>query len=65
MIAGSTIYSLDMGSLLAGTKYRGDFEKRLEVLLRQIERQEGPSSSSTRSTPSLALVRLPVASWMR
>ncbi|WP_429073247.1 ATP-dependent Clp protease ATP-binding subunit ClpA [Aeromonas veronii] len=41
VIAGSTIYSLDMGSLLAGTKYRGDFEKRLKVLLKQIERQEG------------------------
>ncbi|WP_368164101.1 ATP-dependent Clp protease ATP-binding subunit ClpA [Aeromonas sp. R6-2] len=41
VIAGSTIYSLDMGSLLAGTKYRGDFEKRLKVLLKQLERQEG------------------------
>lgn len=41
VIANSTIYSLDMGSLLAGTKYRGDFEKRLKVLLKQIERQEG------------------------
>ena len=27
---GSTVYSLDMGALLAGTKYRGDFEKRLK-----------------------------------
>ncbi|MGL5038433.1 MAG: Clp protease N-terminal domain-containing protein, partial [Aeromonas sp.] len=41
VIAGSIIYSLDMGSLLAGTKYRGDFEKRLKLLLKQIERQEG------------------------
>ena len=29
VLSGSTIYSLDMGALLAGTKYRGDFEKRL------------------------------------
>ncbi len=37
VIAESTIYSLDMGSLLAGTKYRGDFEKRLKGLLKQLE----------------------------
>ncbi|MFC3913662.1 ATP-dependent Clp protease ATP-binding subunit ClpA [Pseudaeromonas sharmana] len=41
VIANSTIYSLDMGSLLAGTKYRGDFEKRFKVLLKQLEKQEG------------------------
>ena len=29
----STVYSLDLGALLAGTKYRGDFEKRLKSLL--------------------------------
>ncbi|WP_286877292.1 MULTISPECIES: ATP-dependent Clp protease ATP-binding subunit ClpA [Pantoea] len=32
-----TIYSLDIGSLLAGTKYRGDFEKRFKTLLKQLE----------------------------
>lgn len=32
-----TLYSLDIGSLLAGTKYRGDFEKRFKVLLKQLE----------------------------
>ncbi|NLB30206.1 MAG: AAA family ATPase, partial [Alcaligenaceae bacterium] len=31
------IYSLDMGSLLAGTKYRGDFEQRIKALLKQLE----------------------------
>ena len=31
------IYSLDLGSLLAGTKYRGDFEKRLKALLQQLK----------------------------
>ncbi len=31
VLAKSTIYALDMGALLAGTKYRGDFEKRLKV----------------------------------
>jgi ATP-dependent Clp protease ATP-binding subunit ClpA len=36
-----TIYSLDLGSLLAGTKYRGDFEKRLKALLLQIQQEPG------------------------
>ena len=33
----ATIYSLDMGALLAGTKYRGDFEKRFKALLKDLE----------------------------
>ncbi len=36
-----TIYSLDMGTLIAGTKYRGDFEKRLKGLLAELKKQEG------------------------
>ena len=40
-IANSTIYSLDLGSLLAGTKYRGDFEKRLKALLQQLKQEPG------------------------
>ncbi len=34
---GSTIFSLDMGSLLAGTKYRGDFEKRLKGIIAELK----------------------------
>jgi ATP-dependent Clp protease ATP-binding subunit ClpA len=41
VLAESTIYSLDLGSLLAGTKYRGDFEKRLKAVLAQLKREEG------------------------
>ena len=37
----STIYSLDLGALVAGTKYRGDFEKRLKGVLRQLKKTEG------------------------
>ncbi|MBL4743033.1 MAG: ATP-dependent Clp protease ATP-binding subunit ClpA [Cycloclasticus sp.] len=36
----TVIYSLDMGSLVAGTKYRGDFEKRLKSLVNQLKTQE-------------------------
>ncbi len=35
----AVVYSLDMGALLAGTKYRGDFEKRLKALLAELKRQ--------------------------
>ena len=37
-LADATIYSLDMGALLAGTKYRGDFEKRFKALLKELEK---------------------------
>jgi ATP-dependent Clp protease ATP-binding subunit ClpA len=40
IIQNSTIYSLDIGSLLAGTKYRGDFEKRFKVILKQLEKEK-------------------------
>jgi len=40
VLEGTTIYSLDMGSLVAGTKYRGDFEKRLKGLVSQLKSQE-------------------------
>jgi ATP-dependent Clp protease ATP-binding subunit ClpA len=39
-MVGSTIYSLDMGSLLAGTKYRGDFEKRLKGIIAELMKRE-------------------------
>ena len=40
VIADATVYSLDLGALLAGTKYRGDFEKRLKALLADLKKQE-------------------------
>ena len=40
IIADSVIYSLDIGSLLAGTKYRGDFEKRFKTILKQLEKED-------------------------
>ncbi|NBS11396.1 MAG: ATP-dependent Clp protease ATP-binding subunit ClpA [Gammaproteobacteria bacterium] len=40
VIADATVYALDLGALLAGTKYRGDFEKRLKTLLSEIEKHQ-------------------------
>ncbi|MDR9414259.1 MAG: ATP-dependent Clp protease ATP-binding subunit ClpA [Spiribacter sp.] len=40
VLSDATIYSLDMGALVAGTKYRGDFEKRLKGLLAQLKKEE-------------------------
>jgi ATP-dependent Clp protease ATP-binding subunit ClpA len=39
-LRGTTIYSIDMGSLLAGTRYRGDFEERFKAVLRAVEEKE-------------------------
>ncbi len=39
-LTSAVVYSLDLGSLLAGTKYRGDFEKRFKGLLAQLKREE-------------------------
>ena len=41
VVAGSTIYSLDLGALVAGTKYRGDFEKRFKAVLAELKEIEG------------------------
>ena len=40
LLQNSKIYSLDMGALIAGTKYRGDFEERIKKVLNKIEKEE-------------------------
>ena len=40
IIQDAVIYSLDMGSLLAGTRYRGDFEERLKVVLKELQKEK-------------------------
>ncbi|MEN8874674.1 MAG: ATP-dependent Clp protease ATP-binding subunit ClpA [Pacificibacter sp.] len=37
VLSGATIYSLDLGALLAGTRYRGDFEERLKAVMKELE----------------------------
>ncbi|MGB5488529.1 MAG: ATP-dependent Clp protease ATP-binding subunit ClpA [Lysobacterales bacterium] len=41
VLADATLYALDLGALLAGTKYRGDFEKRLKAVLAELHEIEG------------------------
>ncbi len=41
VLAHAVVYSLDLGALLAGTKYRGDFEKRLKNLLAELDKRDG------------------------
>lgn len=41
VLENATVYALDMGALLAGTKYRGDFEQRLKAVMKQLEQEEG------------------------
>jgi len=41
VVSESEIFSLDMGALLAGTKYRGDFEKRFKAVLGELKKKEG------------------------
>jgi len=41
VLRGSTIFQLDMGALLAGTRYRGDFEERIKAVIKEIERYPG------------------------
>ncbi len=40
-LKSKTIYSLDMGSLMAGTKYRGDFEERLKAVVKEVQNADG------------------------
>ncbi len=40
VLQGATIYSLDMGSLLAGTKYRGDFEERIKAVMTELDKAD-------------------------
>ena len=40
VLKNAKIYALDMGSMVAGTKYRGDFEKKLKTIIKEVKKQE-------------------------
>jgi hypothetical protein len=50
ILAEATVYSLDMGALLAGTKYRGDFEQRLKGVLKEFTVAPSAAAASTASS---------------
>ncbi len=65
VLSDCTIYSLDMGSLIAGTKYRGDFEKRLKGVISELKKIPGAiPTSSTKSTRSSAPAPPRAGWWM-
>ena len=65
VLEDATIWALDLGALVAGTKYRGDFEKRLKAVIAAVEESSPKRScSSTRSIPSSVRVRRRAAPWM-
>jgi len=51
ILKNAQIYALDMGALLAGTKYRGDFEQRLKAVLKELADEPMPFCSSTKYIP--------------
>ena len=64
VLAHCTIYSLDLGALLAGTRYRGDFEERIKAVLKSSKNAQVQSCSSTKSTRSSVPVLHPAGPWM-
>ena len=56
-LKAAEVFSLDLGALLAGTKYRGDFEKRFKGVLADLKRREGSILLLMRFTLSSAPVR--------
>jgi hypothetical protein len=59
------VYSLDLGGMLAGSKFRGDFEQRLKGVIAELQKRKTSSCSSTRFTPSWAPAPPAAARWMR
>ena len=64
VLAGNIIYSLDLGALLAGTKYRGDFEKRLKGVLNQLNKSLNLFFLLMKSILLLEQVLLQGGQWM-
>ncbi len=58
------LFSLDMGALVAGAKYRGEFEERLKAVLEEVKRARGRSFSSSMSFIPLWGRERPRVPWM-
>ena len=63
VLLNATIFALDMGALLAGTRYRGDFEERLKAVLSKLRRSPARSFSLMRSIRSSGPARRAVGRW--
>ena len=59
------IFALDMGALVAGAKYRGEFEERLKAVLKEITESEGGSSCSSTSCTRSSAPAPPKGPWTR
>ncbi len=65
VLKDATIFALDMGALLAGTRYRGDFEERLKAVIAEVEQMPGGILFIDEiSTPSSARARRRAGRWM-
>jgi ATP-dependent Clp protease ATP-binding subunit ClpA len=58
------IYSLDLGGMLAGSKFRGDFEQRLKGVVAELKKRKDAILLSTRFTPSSAPAPPAADPWM-
>ena len=59
------LFALDMGALVAGAKYRGEFEERLKAVLEEVKRAKDRSFCSSMSCIPLWEPARPRAPWMR
>jgi len=64
ILKNAHIYALDMGSLLAGTKFRGDFEQRLKAILKELAEEPNAILFIDEIHTLIGAGRLPVAQWM-
>jgi ATP-dependent Clp protease ATP-binding subunit ClpA len=63
LLKGAEVFSLDTTPLLAGTRFRGDFEERFKAVIAALAKRPSRSSSSTRSTRRSAPAPPPAARW--
>jgi ATP-dependent Clp protease ATP-binding subunit ClpA len=65
VLKGSTLYALDLGALLAGTKYRGDFENRVKAVLTALGKRSGAILFVDELHTVVGVARRRAARWTR